>query len=275
MIPGSTRRRTSLNAARTRGERSVLGRYDGSAATTVAMACSASAVRPSARRQNARYCSIARDSSRARPDSGRRLRTANASSYAAEAYRSRAAAIESCPAATVAVINSRDATTPTIMRDIVSLLLLPHVNAYARRRRQRHGRGVFLLAEFWVPEHDLVRANRKLQVADRRLADFLAVDVDVGPRLRVDGDRSLRPLKLDRRDLAGPHLDRPDGAVAERVADHLDLVLARGEHQPIALARAEQPLVLVQLQFDRRRHTHPAGQRGAVGRRRQRHHERS
>jgi hypothetical protein len=61
MMFGSIRRRTVVNADRTRGDASLsLGRYEGSAATTASIACSASVARPSARRQNARYCSMAR-----------------------------------------------------------------------------------------------------------------------------------------------------------------------------------------------------------------------
>ena len=41
--------------------------------------------------------------------------------------------------------------------------------------------------------------------------------------------------------------------VAERVVDDLEIVAAGGDHQPIALAGAEQPLVLEDLDIQRAR----------------------
>jgi hypothetical protein len=61
MIDGSIRRRTEVKAERMRGDASLSPGWNvGSAATTASIACSASVERPSASRQNARYCSMAR-----------------------------------------------------------------------------------------------------------------------------------------------------------------------------------------------------------------------
>jgi hypothetical protein len=86
MIVGSMRRRTSVNIARTRGGTSLSpGWYDGSAATTASIASSASAGRPNASRQNARYCSMARASLGRCSAECSRFNNTNASSYAADA----------------------------------------------------------------------------------------------------------------------------------------------------------------------------------------------
>ncbi len=82
MIDGNTRRRTSMNAVRTRGDMSPAGGwYVGSRVISVSIARSASAVLPSARRQKARYCESVRASSGVRVvASGMRFSTASASS---------------------------------------------------------------------------------------------------------------------------------------------------------------------------------------------------
>ena len=130
-----------------------------------------------------------------------------------------------------------------------------------------------MFAELGIAEDDLVRANRQRQVADRRLAHALTFDPDLGPRHRVDRDRSGRPVHGDRRDLSGRHLHGADDAVAERLVDDLDLVAAGRNHDAVAQRRAEHLLVLEQLQLHRRLNAHPAGNRRALGRR-DRHDER-
>src|SRR5262245_4377927 len=170
------------------------------------MACSASAVRPSASRQNARYCSIELTSSSGRLESGSRFSIASASSYAAEAYRSRAAAMDSCPATSLADISSRAATIPNTRRAMTILLLLPQVHAHTNRRLERHGRGVLLFAKLGMAEQNLVRADREREVADRRFTDAVAVNPDFRPGQRVDRDAALRPIELHRRRLASGHL---------------------------------------------------------------------
>ena len=125
-----------------------------------------------------------------------------------------------------------------------------------------------------MAEHDFVRADSDRQVADRRLADLLAVNRDFGPWDRVDRDRAVREIDLDRRDLARRHLNRPRDTIAERLVLDLDLVPAGRHHQPVALARADQAVVLVDLHFHRRRHGDPSRHRRITLGRGQRHDQR-
>ena len=60
---------------------------------------------------------------------------------------------------------------------------------------ERDGYRLVLLAELRMAEHHFVRPDRDRQVADRRLADAVAVDPDLGPRRRVEIDDALRQLE--------------------------------------------------------------------------------
>ena len=95
------------------------------------------------------------------------------------------------------------------------------------RRAQRDRDRVALLAKLRMLEHDFVRTDRDRQVADRRLADALAVDPDFRPGRGVQVDDALRQIERDARRPCPAAPARRGSSVAERLADDLQLVPAR------------------------------------------------
>src|SRR5262245_65711482 len=99
-----------------------------------------------------------------------------------------------------------------------------------------------------MAEDDFVRPDRHTDVADRCLADAIAVDEDFGPRSRVDGHRAARPFESHRGALAGEELYGTPFAIAEGIVDAFE-VLPRGrEHDAFDIAVADDAAVPDALQ---------------------------
>src|SRR5438034_1098107 len=64
-----------------------------------------------------------------------------------------------------------------------------------------------LLAKLGMPDDDVARADRYAQIADRHLADALAVDPYFGAVWSGDVNDALGGLDVDRRGFAGGYLD--------------------------------------------------------------------
>src|SRR6185503_3911654 len=98
---------------------------------------------------------------------------------------------------------------------------LPHVNAQPSRRGESDRDRVPLLAEVWMSKDDFMRSDRHGKVANRRLADFRAVDPHVSPWSGVQRNRPIGEFELDRGHLVRSHLYVPRNAIAERLIDDL------------------------------------------------------
>src|SRR5688572_4718237 len=116
-----------------------------------------------------------------------------------------------------------------------------------------------LFAELGMAEHHAVRANGDLRVADRRLAEALAVQPHFGPGQRVERERTFRPFELDRGGLARDYLYGARHTIAEHLVGDLQVMLSLGDHDLLAPAAAQETLVLVDLHVDRRTHRDPSG----------------
>src|SRR5690242_18448895 len=94
-------------------------------------------------------------------------------------------------------------------------LLLPEIDTEARGRRRCHGNGFLALSKIRMTEHDLVSADGQRHIAEWRLSDMVAVDVDLCPGKGVQAHRTVR--HCDRRGgcLAGGDVDAPRHAESE------------------------------------------------------------
>src|SRR5947209_14315798 len=99
---------------------------------------SASPVRPSAKRQKARYSSACRDNAGAPSPSLRRVSTDSASSYAADAYNSLAALSCSWPASTAAAAKIADAASTIHFISRLESVRLVEIDSDAVRPLDRH-----------------------------------------------------------------------------------------------------------------------------------------
>src|SRR5262245_33526451 len=188
---------------------------------TAAMAPSASELRPRASRHNERYCSIDFRSVAMTSD-GSPLSTASASSYRADAYRSRAAvngfsrpsrncACAGAASATIidVVTRNRAFMTHLALDEVVGSRRLLHINAEAHGRAERHRDRLTLLTQLRMPEHDFMGPDRNAQVSDGRLTHAAAVDPDLRPGCSIQIDDAHRQLERNRRDLPGRDHDHP------------------------------------------------------------------
>src|SRR5579872_2728238 len=175
---------------------------------TAAMALSASLPRPSASRHSDRYCSTDLRSGAEASGACRSFNTASASSYRADAYRSRAAPSGS-RAAVCANADSTNASDVASSSGMISrragsamTLLLLHVHTHANGGVQRDRHRLALLTELRMPKDHFVGTDGDRKIADRRFADALAVDEDLGPRRGVEVDDARRHVDRHGRDLA-------------------------------------------------------------------------
>jgi hypothetical protein len=69
-------------------------------------------------------------------------------------------------------------------------LLLPEIDADARRLAYCDHNRLAALAEIRVPEHDFMSANKLFQVADWRFTDPFAIDPHFRPWLSIDAQNA-------------------------------------------------------------------------------------
>src|SRR5258707_1436491 len=245
MSDGSRRFRTVANIASSRGDASAgSSAANGSFLMMPSATDSASPVRPSANRQNARYSSACRRTSGALDSAPLNLvNVVKAASYEADAYRSFASRSESCapspaPSARMATPMTATAFMPRSTEQ-KSRNLLGEIDRDPVRPVRRHDDRLAPLAELRMPEDDVVRSDGHEQIGDRCLTQAVAVERDVGPRAGVDADRRLRRVNPHRHGLARGDVDRPCLPVAQAAARQRDLVAACREHDLVGAARAD------------------------------------
>ena len=141
-------------------------------------------------------------------------------------------------------------------RRVHSFLLEVHAEAGRLLERDENGRAP--LPKLRVTKQHFPRPDRHRDVAEWRLADPLIVDPDLGPGRGVDIEQSGRGIEAEPRGSTGDHVEALRRAVAERVIDEFEVMIAGRQHCRFGLGDADRLPVQVDLQRDRRRYREPS-----------------
>src|SRR5262245_14907591 len=113
----------------------------------------------------------------------------------------------------------------------------------------------------WMPEDHAVRSDGKFEVSDRRFPHRPSVDQHLAPGLCVETQVSHRQAHRDERRMAWLDDYRLTRTKLQRLIHELEFMLAGGELEPIAVARADEPAVFVDLDLNRKIDRYPSRRR--------------
>src|SRR4029453_10913355 len=97
-----------------------------------------------------------------------------------------------------------------------------------------------------------VRSDRKFEVSDRRFAHRLPIDQHLAPGLRVEAQVSRWQAHRDERRTAWLNDDRLTRTILQGFVHQFEFMLAGRERELVAVARADDPAVLVDLDLNRK-----------------------